>query len=84
MTSVPLSQAKTHLTRLLADVERLGEGVTITRSGRPAAVLLSVDEYEGLVETLDILADSKLIASLRRGLRDVDAGRVVGEDEVWR
>jgi len=84
MTSVPLSQAKTHLTRLLADVERLGEGVTITRSGRPAAVLLSVDEYEGLVETLDILADSKLIASLRRGLRDVDAGRVVGDDEVWR
>jgi prevent-host-death family protein len=84
MTTVPMSEAKTHLARLLADVERLGEGVTITRSGRPAAVLLSMDEYEGLLETLDILADSKLIASVRRGLRDVEAGRVVGDDEVWR
>ncbi|OYW02911.1 MAG: prevent-host-death protein, partial [Acidobacteria bacterium 37-65-4] len=42
MTTVLLSEAKTHLARLLAEVEKLGEGVTITRSGRPAGVLLSV------------------------------------------
>jgi prevent-host-death family protein len=84
MTTVPLSEAKTHLARLLAEVEKLGEGVTITRSGRPAGVLLSIEEYEGLLETLDILADSKLMASLRRGLRDAEKGRVVSDDEVWR
>jgi prevent-host-death family protein len=84
MTTVPLSEAKTHLARLLADVERLGEGITITRSGRPAAVVLSVEEYEGLVETLDILADSKLMASVRRGLREAASGHTVGDDEVWR
>jgi len=84
MTTVPLSEAKTHLARLLAEVEKLGEGVTITRSGRPAGVLLSIEEYEGLLETLDILADSKLMASIRRGLRDAEKGRVLAEDEVWR
>ncbi|MCJ7440744.1 MAG: type II toxin-antitoxin system Phd/YefM family antitoxin [Thermoanaerobaculaceae bacterium] len=84
MTTVPLSEAKTHLARLLAEVEKLGEGVTITRSGRPAGVLLSIEEYEGLLETLDILADSKLMASLRRGLRDAEKSRVVGDNEVWR
>ena len=84
MTTVPLSEAKTHLARLLAEVEKLGEGVTITRSGRPAGVLLSIEEYEGLLETLDILADSKLMASLRRGLRDAEKGRVLSDDEVWR
>jgi antitoxin YefM len=84
MTTVPLSEAKTHLARLLAEVEKLGEGVTITRSGRPAGVLLSIEEYEGLLETLDILADPKLMASVRRGLRDAQKGRVVSDDEVWR
>ncbi len=84
MTTVALSEAKTHLARLLAEVERLGEGVTITRSGRPAGVLLSIEEYEGLLETLDILADSKLMASIRRGLRDAEKGRIVSDDEVWR
>jgi PHD/YefM family antitoxin component YafN of YafNO toxin-antitoxin module len=47
-------------------------------------VLLSIEEYEGLLETLDILADSKLMASVRRGLRDAEKGRVLGDDEVWR
>jgi prevent-host-death family protein len=84
MTTVPLSEAKTHLARLLAEVETLGEAVTITRSGRPAGVLLSVEEYEGLLETLDILGDEKLMASVRKGLRDAERGRVVGDDEVWK
>ena len=57
MTTVPLSEAKTHLAKLLADVEALGEEVVITRSGRPVGVLLSLTDYEGLIETLDILAD---------------------------
>lgn len=57
MTTVPLSKAKTHLARLLSEAEELGEHVLITRMGRPAGVLVPVDEYEGLVETLDILAD---------------------------
>jgi prevent-host-death family protein len=83
MTTVPLSEAKTHLARLLTEVEKLGEGVTITRSGRPAGVLLSIEEYEGLLETLDILADPKLMASVRRGLRDAEKGRVLRDDEVW-
>ena len=47
-------------------------------------MLLSVEVYEGLIETLDILADSKLMASVRRGLRDVEAGRIVADGEVWR
>ena len=66
MTTVPLSEAKTHLAKLLADVEALGEEVIITRSGRPVGVLLSLTDYEGLIETLEILADQDLHPADRR------------------
>lgn len=59
MSTVTLSEAKTQLARLLREVEELGERYVITRSGRAAGVLLSVDEYEGLLETLEILADTR-------------------------
>ena len=84
MVTVALSEARTRLASLLNEVERLGEGVVITRSGRPVGVLLSIEEYEGLLETLDILADSKLMGSIRRGLRHAEKGRVVSDAEVWR
>ena len=83
MTTVPLSEAKTHLAKLLADVEALGEEVVITRSGRPAGVLLSLTDYEGLLETLEILADRDLVASIEQGLAEAAAGKLLRHEDVW-
>ena len=83
MTTVPLSEAKTHLAKLLADVEALGEEVIITRSGRPVGVLLSLTDYEGLIETLEILADQDLAKSIEQGLAEAEAGNVQKHEDVW-
>ena len=84
MTTVTLSHAKAHLARLLAEVEQLGEEVVITRSGQPVGILLSLEEYEGLIETLEILADPELSRSVQQGLRDEAAGNLLTHGEVWR
>ncbi len=83
MSTVTLSDAKTHLARLLAEVTEMGEQVVITRSGRPAGVLVSVDEYEGLLETLEILADAEMAEAVRRGLDEAERGDTLSHEEVW-
>lgn len=83
MNTIPLSQAKTHLARLLTQVQDLGEELVITRSGRPSGVLIAYDEYEGLMETLQILADGELSRSIQRGLEEEAAGETVGHEELW-
>lgn len=55
----------------------------MTRSGRPADVLVPVDEFEGLLETLEILADQELSRSIARGLKDAEEGRLVEHEELW-
>lgn len=84
MPTVTLSEAKTNLPRLLAEITRLGERFTITRSGRPAGVLISIDEYEGLLETLEILADEELAAAVRSGLAEIEQDDTVSHEELWR
>lgn len=83
MATVTLSEAKAKLPRLLAEVVELGEQVLITRSGRPAGVLLSVEEYEGLIETLEILADPEMAAAVRRGLEEAERVETVTHEELW-
>lgn len=83
MTTIPLSAAKARLPQLLREAEELGERFVITRSGRAAAVLVSVEEYEGLLETLEILAEPKLLAGVRKGLADVEQGRLLRHQQVW-
>jgi prevent-host-death family protein len=81
---VPFTEARTHLTELLDDVESVHEHVVITRNGRPAAIVMSQAEYDSLIETLEILGDQKLMADLAVSDDDVAAGRVVPWEEVKR
>ncbi|MFO7960667.1 MAG: type II toxin-antitoxin system Phd/YefM family antitoxin [Nitriliruptoraceae bacterium] len=80
--TVPAREFRTHLADLLDEVADRREHVTVTRRGRPAAVLVPVDEYEALEETAEILSDEDTLVSIRRGLDDLAAGETTSLDEV--
>lgn len=54
--------------------------MTITRNGRPAAVLISPADLEALEETLDVLSDPATMRRLREGEAAAAAGDVLDED----
>jgi prevent-host-death family protein len=81
--TVPLSQAKARLSDLVRRVKEEHSSFAITHRGRPEGVLLSLEEYESLLETVEILSDHELMASLGRGLRDEKAGRLYSHGEVF-
>lgn len=68
MKTLSLSEAKTKLSGLVEDVERRDEEIVITKNGRPAAVLVSPDEYESWKETLSLRADRELMHEIKTGL----------------
>lgn len=74
---IPVSLAKAKLLELLRRVEDEHENIVITKNGLPKAVLLNYEEFSGLLETIDILADRQAVRAIRAGLKDVQAGRVV-------
>jgi prevent-host-death family protein len=79
--TLPLAEAKAQLSKLVDAVESRGEQITITRHGRPVAMLVPADEIEGWRATVEILRDPEFMEDIRRGLRDLDEGRVLGESE---
>ena len=69
-----LSEAKARLSELVANCEKDEEDLVITRNGRPAAVLMSADEYEGWRETREILRNRALMNEIKQGLRQLEKG----------
>jgi len=86
MKTLPLSEAKAKLSGLIEDVARRDEEVVITRNGRPAAVLVSSDEYESWKETHAIRADRDLMREIRKGLTALRGRktRLYTLDELFR
>lgn len=70
-----LADVKNRLSHVVDMIEREHGRVVITKHGRPAAVMLSVEDLESLEETLEILANPELADAIRRGTVDREAGR---------
>lgn len=66
--TLPLSEVKINLSKLVADIIRRDDEIIITRNGRPAAVLMSADEYDSWKETQEIKKDPDLMRQIRRAL----------------
>lgn len=81
---VPFTEARSRLSELLDEVNDRQEHIVVTRQGRPAAVVLSNEEYEALAETLEVLEDAETLEALRESEADVREGRTYTVDEVRR
>ena len=80
--SISATQARKQFFKLLENVGTSDSPVRITLEGHPSVVLLSEEEYESLIETLEILSDPELVKSIEEGMRDVKAGRTIPWEKV--
>lgn len=70
-----LADVKNRLSEFVDGVERVHGRVVITKHGRPAAVIMSVEDLESLEATLQILSDPKLMEEIRRSEAEIEKGK---------
>lgn len=72
--TLSISNVKTHFPQLVTGVEERAEEIVVTKNGKPAAVLLSYEEYESLKETLEILSQPELRRQIMRSRKYFSRG----------
>jgi len=78
---ISVSKAKQRLLELARRSHDLGESFILLEDGEPMGALVPFDEYESLLETLDILEDDPdILAKLRRAEKDMKRGKCA----VWK
>ena len=69
-----LKDVKNRLSEVVDQVEREHDRVVITKHGRPAAVVVSIDDLESLEETLDLMGKPRLLGQIRDSLGELERG----------
>lgn len=80
--TLPITEARANLTNLVNRAKNRLDEYIITVNGRPAAVIMSADEYEGWKETNEILADKKLMKDIRQSEKEIAKGKWKDWEEV--
>ena len=82
MTTVPLGEAKDKLSALIDSAETTHDIITITKHGKPAAVLMSADDLESLHETIYWLSRAGLRDDVATADAEYAAGHTVSIDDL--
>jgi len=74
--------ARRKLTRLPEELEAEPATVAVTRRGKPVLAIMTWEDYQTILETLEILSDDEAVAQLRHSINEVKEGKTIPWEEA--
>ncbi len=80
---ISVTKAKSQILNIIRDIGTYDSTLAITKNGLPHAVLMSMDHYAALQETIEILSDNNIMEQLRNSMKELKKGeQLVDLDEL--
>jgi len=79
-----VTKAKAHLLDIIRKADNSMQHFIITKNGKPKAIIMSVDEYEGWLETLEIMSDKKTLGDIRKAEKELAEGKYYTFEQVFK
>lgn len=76
------TEARKNLFKMIEEIVKKQNRVTITIDGKPKVVVMSYEEFEGWQETVEILSDEEMVKGIKEGLDDIKHGRTISFEEL--
>jgi prevent-host-death family protein len=82
MMTISVAEARAQFSKIVESASSTHERFEVTRNGSRAAVLLGADDFDALMETVEILGDADLVVQISAGLRELDRGATETAESV--
>lgn len=82
MGTISVTEAKARFSAIVDSASTTHQRFEITRNGERVAMIIGADDFDSLIETLDILADRDQTREILQGMRELQEGKSVGSDEM--
>ena len=81
--NISVRKLRLNLSGVLDNVTKHFDRYLVLKHGEPEAVIMSVDDYEGWLETLEIMSSEKVMADIRAARRELKSGKSHTFEEVF-
>ena len=80
---LPVTAVKKNFLDIIKDMSDDDSTVTVTKNGVPVGIMMTPDRYEGLLETIEVLSDPKILKALTSSKNDFRSGKVYTHKDIW-
>lgn len=82
MSTISLADARSRFSQIIESASSTHERFEITKNGERVALIIGADDFDSLIETLEILADRDQTRDILQGMRELQDGKSVGSAEM--
>jgi len=68
---IAVTKAKAKLLDMIQNIDDRYDAIAITKNGIPKAVIMSIEQYEAMCETMAIMADQDMMKQMRASIKDM-------------
>lgn len=84
VNTITLKELRPDLPEVIKKIDGRLDRYIVTKRGRPVAVMLSPDDYEGLLETIEILSDKEAVKRIKLAKQEIREGKTVSLADLRR
>jgi antitoxin YefM len=70
---IPVTKAKAKLLDMIRNFDDKEDTIAITKNGIPKAIIMSMDQYEAMCETMEIMADKDTMNQIWASVKEMQA-----------
>lgn len=74
---IPVTKAKTKLLNMIRNFDNREDTVAITKNGIPKAVIMSMDQYQSICETMEIMTNKDIMLQIMSSIKDIQANKTL-------
>ncbi len=80
--TMPISEARAQLMTLASALGKEQNTVKVTKRGEPVLAIIPWEVYESLMETMEIMGDTELMAQLHNSIREIEEDRTISWEDA--
>lgn len=82
VNTITLKELRPGLPEVIKKIDARLDRYIVTKRGKPIAVMIGPDDYEGLLETIEILSDKETVKRIKRAKQEIKDGKTISLKEL--
>jgi len=82
VNTITLKELRPELPEVIKGIDTKLDRYIVTKRGKPIAIMMSPDDYEGLLETIEILSNKETARRIKRAKREIKEGKTVSLEDL--
>ena len=82
VNTITLKELRPGLPQVIKNIDSKLDRYIVMKRGKPVAMMISLDDYEGLIETIEILSDKDAVKRIKEAKREIAEGKTISLEEL--